>query len=89
MTPWLPVEGIRGRSERRADAPGGQAHDYGLWGMVVVNVLTMERLRESWFWIAVGVLFVWMYTRMHGAHGHGSGHGADTAAGVATATAAG
>ncbi len=34
----------------------------------------MEWLRENWFWIVVGALFVWMHMRMHGGHGH-RGHG--------------
>lgn len=34
----------------------------------------MNWIRENWFWIVVGVLFIWMHTRMHGGHGH-AGHG--------------
>jgi hypothetical protein len=34
----------------------------------------MEWLRENFFWLVVGALFVWMHLKMHGGHGHG-GHG--------------
>lgn len=34
----------------------------------------MDWIRENWFWIVVGVLFIWMHTKMHGGHGH-AGHG--------------
>ncbi len=34
----------------------------------------MDWIRENWFWIVVGVLFIWMHTKMHGGHG-GAGHG--------------
>ena len=34
----------------------------------------MDGLRENWFWVVVGVGFVWMHLRMHGAHSH-DGHG--------------
>ena len=32
----------------------------------------MNWLRENWFWIAVGVFFLWSHGKMHGGHG---GHG--------------
>lgn len=34
----------------------------------------MDWIRENWFWIVVGVLFIWMHGKMHGGHGH-AGHG--------------
>lgn len=34
----------------------------------------MDWIRENWFWIVVGVLFIWLHTKMHGGHGH-AGHG--------------
>lgn len=34
----------------------------------------MDWIRENWFWIVVGGLFLWLHTKMHGGHGHG-GHG--------------
>lgn len=34
----------------------------------------MEWLRENFFWLVVGALFLWMHLKMHGGHGHG-GHG--------------
>jgi hypothetical protein len=34
----------------------------------------MDWVRENWFWIVVGILFIWAHTKMHGGHGHG-GHG--------------
>lgn len=33
----------------------------------------MNWIRENWFWIVVGVMFIWMHTRMHGGHGGGGG----------------
>lgn len=33
----------------------------------------MDWLRENFFWLVVGALFVWMHLKMHGGHGHG-GH---------------
>lgn len=35
----------------------------------------MDWLRENLFWIVLGILFVWMHTKMHGAHGGHGGHG--------------
>jgi len=36
----------------------------------------MDWLRENIFWIVIGVLFIWMHTKMHGHGGHGvHGHG--------------
>lgn len=36
----------------------------------------MDWLRENLFWIVIGILFVWMHTKMHGGHGgHGGGSG--------------
>ncbi|MFQ5703453.1 MAG: DUF2933 domain-containing protein [Gemmatimonadales bacterium] len=35
----------------------------------------MEWLRENWFWVVVGVAFIWMHTKMHGRHGAHGGHG--------------
>ncbi len=33
----------------------------------------MDWLRENWFWLIVGVAFLWMHVKMHGGHGrHGS-----------------
>ena len=34
----------------------------------------MDWIRENWFWIVVGGLFLWMHTKMHGGHDH-AGHG--------------
>ncbi len=37
----------------------------------------MDWIRENWFWIAVGVLFMWTHMKMHGGHGaqhHVDGH---------------
>lgn len=34
----------------------------------------MEWLRENFFWLVVGALFIWMHLKMHGGHG-GGGHG--------------
>src|SRR3990172_6176757 len=33
----------------------------------------MDWIRENWFWIVVGVLFIWLHGKMHGGHGH-AGH---------------
>ncbi|NOT09160.1 MAG: DUF2933 domain-containing protein [Gemmatimonadales bacterium] len=35
----------------------------------------MNWLRENWFWIVVGVFFLWSHGKMHGGHGGHSGHG--------------
>ena len=35
----------------------------------------MDWILENWFWLLVGVLFIWMHTRMHGGHGGHGGHG--------------
>ena len=35
----------------------------------------MDWLRENWFWIVVGILFIWAHTKMHGGHGGHGGHG--------------
>ena len=41
----------------------------------------MQWLQANWFWIAIGVFFLWMRTGMHGGHGghraagEGGGHG--------------
>lgn len=32
----------------------------------------MDWLRDNWFWLAVGALFIWMHIGRHGSH---SGHG--------------
>lgn len=39
--------------------------------------VTVDWLRENLLWIAAAVLFIWMHTKMHGAHGGqgGGGHG--------------
>ncbi len=34
----------------------------------------MDWIHENWFWVVVGVLFLWLHGRMHGGHGH-AGHG--------------
>lgn len=35
----------------------------------------MNWLRENWFWVVIGGLFLWMHLRMHGGHGQHGGHG--------------
>lgn len=35
----------------------------------------MEWIRENWFWVVSGVLFLWVHMRMHGSHGGHGGHG--------------
>lgn len=40
----------------------------------------MHWLREYWFWLLFGILFVWVHARMHGSHHHhhgGHGHQGD------------
>lgn len=34
----------------------------------------MDWLRENWFWVALGVLFLWMHLKGHGGHGAQGGH---------------
>lgn len=34
----------------------------------------MDWLRENWFWLIVGVGFVWMHLKMHGGHGDHADH---------------
>lgn len=29
----------------------------------------MVWLRDNWFWLVFGVLFLWVHLRMHGSHG--------------------
>lgn len=39
----------------------------------------MDWIRGNWFWVVVGIAFVWMHLKMHaghGMHGHSAGHGA-------------
>lgn len=35
----------------------------------------MDWLRENWFWVAIGILFLGTHLRGHGGHGHRRGHG--------------
>lgn len=35
----------------------------------------MVWLRENFFWIVVGILFIWMHLKMHAGHGGKGGHG--------------
>lgn len=32
----------------------------------------MDWLRENWFWLIVGILFLWMHLKLHGGHRHGT-----------------
>ena len=38
----------------------------------------MQWIRENWFWIIVGIAFVWMHLKMHGSHGSHGAHSAHT-----------
>ncbi|MEX0691377.1 MAG: hypothetical protein WD934_04730 [Gemmatimonadales bacterium] len=33
----------------------------------------MNWLRDNWFWLGIGILFVWVHARMHAGH-HRHGH---------------
>ena len=45
-----------------------------LAGLSAKKEAGMDWLRGNWFWIVVGILFIWAHTKMHGGHG-GHGHG--------------
>jgi len=32
---------------------------------------SMDWLRENWFWLIVGIAFLWVHMKMHGGHRHG------------------
>lgn len=46
-----------------------------LAGLSAKKEAGMDWLRGNWFWIVVGILFIWAHTKMHGAHGGHGGHG--------------